>query len=113
MSEGRFKKWLGKTEVEIEGDKYELDIKIADVEGIVAAYTAMKDPSKTKESFAKVSEVLMEVFKRSYKDEPKEDIEAFLSKNYLPLLEKVTIAFGLVKGDAVSKFRGEALTPGN
>jgi len=89
---GRFTQYLGKTEVMIDGELHQLDVKLKDKEQFMKTQS-MKDEKKVET----ITQVLIEIIKRSYPEEPANEVEAFVEKNYVEYLENLTIAFGWAK----------------
>lgn len=84
---GRFKKLIkGKTEIEIAGEKFELDVNLEDKQEIL-------DLRKQDFNLVKMAEIFKRIFKRSYPEEPEEDISKFVEENILDILTELTIAF--------------------
>jgi hypothetical protein len=106
--ESRFKKYLGKTAIDVDGETYELTMKLADLESIMTAVSLAKDstPGAKDQMFPRLSKTFKEIFKRSYPDAVDDELDAFLLKNYMVVLEKITNSFGLMKEEDLNKFRG-------
>jgi hypothetical protein len=90
---GRFTQYLGKLQVEVDGQQLELDAKLKDKEKLMKS-----QESKDKENkVAVMTEVLLDIMKRSYPEEPIEEIEAFVDKNYIEYLQNLMVAFKWAK----------------
>ena len=88
---GRFNQYLGKTELTVDKQKLELDVTLKEMKTIL---TATKGKEMTEESVDKIANVLKECMKRSYPEEPKEEIEAFIDKKFVEFLTEFSIAVG-------------------
>lgn len=84
---GRFSKFLGKVSVEVDGEKLDLSIKVEDVQQLV-------DLSKNKENeIVNGVKVITDIICKSM-NEPREEVEAFVLKNYADLSQEIIIALG-------------------
>jgi hypothetical protein len=84
---GRFSKFLGKVSIEVDGEKLELSITVGDVQKLV-------DMSKTKENeIVNGVNVITDIICNSM-DEPREEVEAYVLKNYADLSQEIIIALG-------------------
>jgi hypothetical protein len=90
---GRFTQYLGKLEIVIDGQKLELDAKLKDKEKLMKSQSTKDDGEKAKI----MTEVLLDIMKRSYPEDPVEEIEAFVDKNYLQYIEELMVAFKWAK----------------
>jgi hypothetical protein len=90
---GKFTQYLGKLEVEVDGQKLELDAKLKDKEKLMKMQES-KDSDKKVEV---MTEVLLTIMERSYPNEPTEEVEAFVDKNYVEYLQNLMIAFKWAK----------------
>jgi len=84
---GRFKQFLGKTEIEIAGQKIELDATVNDMQKIMN----LKD-FKT-DQLEQTHKVIMDMMKKSYPDEPVDELESFVTKNVASFLPELAIAW--------------------
>jgi len=100
---GKFNQYLGKTEVEVDGQSLELDVKLKDMKQIM---TASKDKEITEESIDKIVNTLKDVMKRSYPEEPPEELDAFVEKKFTQFMTAFAIAMGwTTKEDLDKSFR--------
>ena len=90
---GRFTQYLGKLQVEVDGQQLELDAKLKDKEKLMKLQES-KDADKKVDVMTKV---LLEIIKRSYPEDPVEEVEAFVDKNYIEYLQNLMIAFKWAK----------------
>ena len=88
---GKFNQYLGKTELTVDGQKLELDVKLKDMKKIM---TASKGSEITEESIETIANVFKEVMKRSYPSEPAEEIDAFVEKKLTEFITEFSIAMG-------------------
>jgi hypothetical protein len=86
---GRFTQYLGKLEITVDGQKLELDAQLKDKEKLMKTQT-MKDEDK---KVGLLTEVFMDIIKRSYPEEPVSELESFVDKNYLEYMQELMIAF--------------------
>ena len=87
---GRFKQYLGKTEIEVDGEKLELDVTLEDKEKFLSTGKGEMNEERIK----KITSTLFDIFKKSYPDEPEEELKAFVGKKIEKILVAVAIAFG-------------------
>lgn len=83
---GRFSQYLGKTELEVAGEKFELDVKLRDLQ------TLMSKKMDSEEGMQNMTDLIMEIVKRSYPNESVEELEAFMSKNFVEFIKQFSIA---------------------
>jgi len=83
---GRFARFLGDTEIEIDGEKLKLKATVKDMQKIM-------DLGESKEKLIELGNTIIDIMKRSYPDEPIEEIEAFVSKNLLKFIPELAIAW--------------------
>ena len=93
MSQDLFSKYLGKLEVEVDGEKLELDVRLKDKHRLMAIISRCKDKIEEKD-LEELGSLFKEILQRSYPNESPEAIEAFLAKKFESFLEGLTIAFG-------------------
>ena len=95
---GKFKAYLGKLEIEVDGEKLELDVRLKDKQKILSLTSL-----KSEESVTKLTNVFLEILKRSYPEEPPEEQEAFLTKKLEKFLSEISIAFGWTTREEMNK----------
>lgn len=101
---GRFKRLIkGKTEIEIEGEKFELDVNLEDKQELL-------DLRKQDFNLVKMAEIFQRIFRRSYPDEPEEDIRKFIEEHILDILTELTIAFKWATREQIKKAIEQATT---
>ena len=86
---GKFKAYLGKLEINVDGEKLDLDVRLQDKQKILSLTSL-----KSEESIKKLTDVFLDILKRSYPEEPLEEQEAFLTKKLEKFLSEISIAFG-------------------
>ena len=105
---GRFNRYLGKLEVNIDGEELELDVKLADKQKIMALQNKFRD--KPEETMQGLTDVFKSIILRSYPDEKPDEIEAFLTKKFEKFLVEISIAFGWgTRADFEASFRKEGI----
>jgi hypothetical protein len=89
MATGKFKRFLGKVSIKAGGEEIELSsLRVEDIQKIV-------DLSKKKENeIVEGVKIITDIVAKSYPEEPREEIEAFVLKNYTVLTEEIIIALG-------------------
>jgi len=88
---GRFDKYHGILEVEIDGEKFELKPTMKDKRMIMRlGKQSAKDESKWDE----LLDVYKQILKNSYPEEKEENLDAFMLKNETKLMEALSVAFG-------------------
>jgi len=102
---GRFSQYLGKLEITVDGQTLELDARLKDKEKLMKTQS-MKDEEKKVEI---LTEVLLDIMKRSYPEEPIEEIEAFVDKNYLEYMQELLIAFKWAKREDFEELKKKNL----
>ena len=105
---GRFNQYLGKTEMTVDGQKLELDVKLKDMRAIM---TSSKGKELTEEGIDKLANTFKELMKRSYPKEPVEEIEAFVDKNLLQFMTEFSIAMKWTTREEMNKSFQEAGEP--
>ena len=88
---GRFNQYLGKTEMEVDGQKLELDVKLKDLKAIM---TATKGKEITPEAIEILTTAFKDIMKRSYPDENAEEMDAFIEKKFTNFMTEFSIAMG-------------------
>jgi len=88
---GRFNQYLGKTEMEVDGHKLELDVKLKDLKAIM---TASKNKEIAPESIEIIANTFKDLMKRSYPDENAEEMDAFVEKKLTKFITEFSIAMG-------------------
>jgi len=86
---GRFNQYLGKTEMEVDGQKLELDVKLKDMKAMM---TSTKSGQLTEEGIDKMATAFKELMKRSYPEEDENEMNAFVDKNLLQFITEFSIA---------------------
>jgi len=105
---GRFNQYLGKTEMEVDGQKLELDVKLKDMKTLM---TAVKDGKMTEETIEKIATTFKDLMKRSYPEDPVEEIDAFVEKKFTEFMTQFSIAMGWAsKKDIDKSFREAGIT---
>jgi hypothetical protein len=102
---GRFTQYLGKLEIKVDGQNLELDAKLKDKEKLMKSQK-IKDEDK---KITLLTEVLLEILSRSYPDEPKEEIEAFVDKNYVEYMQELMIAFKWAKREELEDLKKKSM----
>jgi len=86
---GKFTKYLGKIEMEVDGVKLELDVTMQHIQKLLS--NRPKDGNITESQLAQNHLIYNEILRRSYPDEKGDELEAFLKKN----LTQFTIEFAI------------------
>jgi len=86
---GRFNQYLGKTEMTVDGKKLELDVKLKDMKAIM---TSAKGKELDEAGIDKLVATFKDLMKRSEPDEPPEELDAFVDKNFLQFMTEFSIA---------------------
>lgn len=93
MAQSLFSKYLGKLEVDVDGEKLELDVRLKDKQKIMGIINKM-GKSLDEEGLNQLTQVYLEILKRSYPDASEEELEAFLTKKFESFMSGLAIAFG-------------------
>ena len=96
----KFEKYLGKFEIEVDGEKLDLKVQMSDISKIM---TAQKGGELTEESAEKMINTFKEILKRSYPDEKEEAIDAFLLKNFVAFTTAFVEELGWAKKGELTK----------
>jgi hypothetical protein len=99
---GKFSRFLGKVSMKIGDEEITLNkMSVEDVQKLI-------DVSKTKENeIVNGVKVISDILSKSYPEEPKEELEAFVLKNYAQLSEEIIIALGWVSRDKLEQQKKE------
>jgi hypothetical protein len=99
---GKFSRFLGKVSMKIGDEEITLNkMSVEDVQKLI-------DVSKTKENeIVNGVKVISDILSKSYSEEPKEELEAFVLKNYAQLSEEIIIALGWVSRDKLEQQKKE------
>jgi len=86
---GKFSKFMGRVAIKIADEELNLDkLSVADVQKLV-------DLSKQKENEIVYGvKVITDIVAKNYPNEPKEEIENFVMKNYTSIVQEIIIALG-------------------
>lgn len=93
---GRFEKYRGKVNFEVDGEKLDFDKLTVEDKGRLVS--ASKD-----NNYEKMLGIMRELMLRHYPNEPKEEIDAFLLSNSEVMLIELLSAFGLANRDEAMK----------
>jgi len=105
---GRFNRYLGKLEVNVDGEELELDVKLADKQKIMALQNKFK--SSPEDTVLGLTTIFKDIIKRSYPDTTEEELDAFLTKKFEKFLVEISIAFGWgTRADFEASFRKEGI----
>jgi len=97
-----FGKYLGKLEVEVDGEKLELDVRLKDKHKIMSIMSKMSKEI-TEEALEELGKVFLEILQRSYPNVPREQLEAFLTKKFESFMTGLSIAFEWTTKEAIDK----------
>lgn len=86
---GKFKMYLGKLPLEVDGEKLELDVRMEDKQKLLSLQNI-----NTEAGIKKMGEIFLEILKRSYPEDPVEEIRDFLIKKFEKFMGEISIAFG-------------------
>ena len=95
---GKFKAYLGKLDLEVDGEKLELDVRLQDKQRILALSNI-----QTESSMTKLTSVFLDILVRSYPEDDKTELEAFLTKKLDKFLSEISIAFGWTTREEMKK----------
>jgi len=98
---GRFKKYLGKTEIEVDGEKFSLGITTKERIAIMAT----NDIKDTEGKLNKLYEILRKIFVREFPEEPKEEVEEFVGRNLEKIFMELCIAFKWTTREEIERLR--------
>lgn len=102
----RFKRYLGKLPITIDGEEHELEFTINDkikFDSVLAGL--MEDKGDLETKLTKCNNFLVEILKKSYPKEPEEAISAFVMKKDTELVEEISIALGKTTRKELEKFK--------
>jgi len=92
MSQDLFSKYLGKLEVDVDGVKLELDVRLKDKQKIMSLVNKFGE-ELTEETLIALSTVFKDILKRSYPDTGEEKFDAFLVHKFESFMTSLAIAF--------------------
>lgn len=101
---GKFAKFLGKVEFKIREEDIVLkNLTVEDAQEI-------SDLSKNKDNeIVKGVDTIVKIFTKSYPEEPKEELEAFVLKNYGDISDELIIALGWLTREKLEKVKKEEM----
>ena len=88
-----FSKYVGKLIVEVDGEKLELDVRLKDKQKIMALMGEFGEKI-SEDILDRLTVIYIEILQRSYPEETKESIEAFLTKKFESFMTGMSISFG-------------------
>lgn len=99
---GRFKRFLGEISLKVGGEELNLSkMTVEDIQKLV-------DLSKVKENeIVNGVRTITDIVAKNYPDEPREEIEAFVLKNYTSLAEEIIIALGWTTREKLEETKKE------
>lgn len=89
---GRFSKSLGNFEMKVGDEELNLKVELEDISKLLAMQRVYATDQEN--LVKKQVEKYIEILKRSYPEEPDEDIKAFLTKNLTSFIMEFSIASG-------------------
>ena len=95
---GKFAGYLGKLELDVDGEKLELDVRLKDKQKLLSF-----SQSKSNDQIDLMTEVFLEILKRSYPEEPEDELNSFLTKKLESFLKAISIAFGWASKEDMEK----------
>jgi len=90
---GRFAKYLGDTEIEIDGEKLALKAKVVDQQRLINLR------EHKGEQLVETVNLLTDLLVRSYPEEPKEELEAFATTHAMVIIKKLSVAWGWISSE--------------
>lgn len=111
MAQSLFSKYLGKLEVDVDGEILELDARLKDKQRIMSLMSKFGEEI-TEDSLEKLTQVYMEILKRSYPDVPEEQFEAFLLHKLESFMTGLAVAFEWTTKDELEKKMKERVKKG-
>lgn len=88
-----FSKYLGKLEVDVDGETLELDVRLKDKQKIMSLMSAFGE-EVTEEKLDGLSVVFKDVLERSYPNVDKDQFDAFLLYKFESFMTGLAVAFG-------------------
>ena len=106
MAQSLFSKYLGKLEVDVDGEILELDVQLKDKQKILSLVSKF-GAELTEENVAKLAEAYKDIIVRSYPSEDVEAIDAFIAKKFESIMTGLAVAFGWTTKEELEKRVGE------
>lgn len=101
---GKFAKFLGKVEFKV--GKEDIILKSLTVEDA----QKISDLSKNKDNeIVKGVDTIVEIFTKSYPEEPKDELQAFVLKNYGDISDELIIALGWMTREKLEKVKKDEM----
>ncbi len=102
---GRFAKYIGKLELNVAGEKFEIQPKVGDLKSLMGQKFDKMEPTQV---FDFMSQFIYNLIDRDYTmiGEEKEELELLIEMNFIELQQQILVAFKLAKKedfDAVLK----------
>jgi hypothetical protein len=101
---GKFTKYLGKLEMEVDGEKLELDITMQHIQKLLS--NMPKDGSMREDRLAQNALIYNEILKRSYPDDKGDELEAFLKRNFTKFAIELAIALKWTTREEINRELG-------
>jgi len=102
LSKDLFGKYLGKLEVDVDGDILELDVRLKDKHKIMSLMAKLSN-SMDENLLEELSNVFLEILKRSYPDKDPNVLEAYLTRKFEAFITGIAIAFGWTTKEELDK----------
>jgi len=88
---GRFSRYLGKFDITIGEEKLELDVKMKDVKKFL---TMTSGKGMDEKGVERMTGTFLDIMIRSYPQEPTEEMESFIARNFMSFMNELFIAMG-------------------
>lgn len=97
-----FSKYLGKLEVEIDGEKLELDVRLKDKHKIMSLMSKATE-TMSEETLEALTNIYKTILKRSFPEETEVSLDAFLLRKFESLMTALSVAFGWTTKEELEK----------
>ena len=94
---GRFEKYVGKTEFDVDGEHIILDFTVEDKIKLMSI-----QESKDKK-YEKLYELLLDIFKRSYPEETEPALKGFLMRKFEAIIPELFVSLGLTTKEDIDE----------
>jgi hypothetical protein len=98
---GRFEAYKGKTEIEVDGEKLALDISKSEKLEILSVYKEGKNMAMDK-----LYEIIGKIVKKSYPQEPEDELEEFVAKRFELILIELSVYYKWTTRESINSMMG-------
>ena len=122
----KFGRYLGLLDIEVDGEKLELDVRLKDKHKLMSCFTSKNTEEVSEEQISTLSNILLKILQRSYlpfydkekdipdaktEEETKDNetvnsaLESFLTVCFEKLISEISIAFGWSSSEKINSLK--------